>query len=395
MGSLDPFVRGDRTAESTNGHTPASDANGQAALIPLESTTLAALDVATFEALDSEVRARWRQLNRGLDEAADGAVHLAIALARMYEGQLYRQAGYPSFEAYLQEGPRISKDMAYQLMRELMAFVAERLGELRAQISARRRYLLTQIYALDATALDTLLALPPIEGQVAVAVMPEDQLSRKIAELEGALNEAYDRYAVLADKLKAEQQIGKTVQERFEQIQKINQEMVLARDKAERYLGQAEDEIEQAKKRGAKTRKELEGRIKELEQQNAAANQALRRAAPTPACIEHLVVGNDPTMLANLVQLCADGLRRYRKSEHPAETIDNLAVAIGTLIEQGGLPFVVQALRGCAAALRDVDLASEPEADSAAVIGAIRAIGPVLADVYAQGRDTGHAGNER
>jgi hypothetical protein len=55
---------------------------------------------------------------------------------------------------------------------------------------------------------------------------------------------------------------------------------------AERQVGQAEDEIEQVKKRGAKTRKELEGRIKELEQQNAAANEALRRATPTPAVIE-------------------------------------------------------------------------------------------------------------
>ena len=100
-------------------------------------------------------------------------------------------------------------------------------------------------------------------------------------------------------------------------------------------------------------------------------------------------------MLAQLLQLCADGLRRYRKPSLACKAVPDLAAAVGTLIEQGGLPFVAQALQGCAAALSEIDLTSEAEVDTEAVIGAIRAIGPVLADIYAQGRDTRHVGDGR
>jgi hypothetical protein len=242
-------------------------------------------------------------------------------------------------------------------MHSLEALGLELMRQLLENMSMQRTFCLAQIRDQSPEVFAELLALPAVDGGLAVATMEMQELERINAELTAALEEAYQRYTEKEDELAAAKQISRSTHTRIEDIDRHNRDLVLARDRAEREKGQIERELEQERKKRMLLDREGKRAVADLQRQLRELSEKLRQPiAPNaaPATIE-VIASNDPRLLAGLVQLCAQGMRGTNvKALHAAApSAQEVGAAVGELIAAGVPAILIAALRASATAVRD------------------------------------------
>jgi hypothetical protein len=389
------------TMTETNG----TGATADHALMPIESTshelalsgTLASLASDAFTVIDQELHAARRQIVRGTQEATEGWIRFAIALLRMRNTRAYLQAGYPNFRAYLQQCHDLSEETALRCVQALEAFGPDTFRELLSNFGVMRTYYLALIQQLSPPVFDELLALPPGAEQPVVAALEVSDLEQLVADLKAQLQQAYAEHDQLADQLAAAKQIGSTIKTRLAEIEKMNQDLVAARDRAEREVERVKEQRSRPPASSSKRERELEHQIQELQQQLTAAHAALQLAAPPAqspearpgavldAAAQEVIATCDPTLLADLLESCVASLRRYHElaPDVAPDQARSLYAAIAELIAAGDLALLIPVVRACATALRRYpDPTALPPDTAQELYAALDAFGPAAVAVY-------------
>jgi hypothetical protein len=341
-----------------------------------------------FATVDQEIHAARRQMIRGVHETVEGWVRLAIALAKMHHSRLYLQVGYPTFAAYLQECHQLSEDTATRFVYSLETLGPDSLRELLTNVGIQRTYYLSQIQRLAPPVFEELLALPPVAGQPAVAAIEINELAQMVADLKAQLAQAYTEQAELADQLTAEQHLGKSITARLADIERVNQQLVTARNKVERELDQVKAHQSHTHTSALKKLRELERQNRDLQQQLEATCSTARTSAPGPTATESehaLIATYDPTLLADLIATCITSLRRYRQLAHQLkpEQVHALYTAIAELIASGEMALLIPVVRACATALRRYsDSTALPPDCAGELYAALNTFGPAAVALY-------------
>lgn len=355
---------------------------------PSTTGTLASL-ADEFTTVDQEIHAARRQMVRGLQETVEGWVRLASALTRMRNSRLYLARGYPSFAAYLERCHDLSEDTALRLVQSLESLGHETVCDLLMNVGAQRTYYLSQIQRLAPPVFEELLALPLVAGQPAVATMETAELAQIVSNLKAQLEAAYTEQAELTDQLAAEQQLGKSITARLADIERVNQQLVTARDKAEREVDHLKEQHTRVQTGALKQIRDAERQNRELRQQLEDARTAVRVSAPVSRETEIVqeVVAYDSALLVDLVRTCVASLHRYRELAHEPtpEQLRDLYMAIGDLIASGDTVFLITAIRACATALRRYpDAAAVPSDAAPELYAALNDFGPAAVALYPQ-----------
>jgi hypothetical protein len=357
-------------------------------------TETTALAEYSFAALDQEVRAARLQIIRGTQEFVEGHLRLAIALSIIRANRLYLDGGYNSYEEYLDRCQGISLDTAQRCVETFAAFGPDGFRDLVANLGLTRSYFLALINNIAPQVIEDLLELPQIDGAYAVAMLDSGEWQQVYNELKAQLEEAYTRHDELADKLAAAQQISAAFKSRFDEQVKINQNLTVAHDQAEREVERLGKDIAGKPRRDPKKERELKQQVKRLEEQLAATQAALDLATATPATsvsappptTEDDVVTYDPALIVEHLRFCVTALRRYREMAPHLEPDagHDLHRAIAEVIEQADVALLIPTMRACAAALSTYPPGSPniPTAHTRAFYLALRALGVAVATAY-------------
>lgn len=348
-----------------------------------------------FLTLHEEIRTNWRYIDRALRDMVDAFIRLATALQRMLDSQLYAPY-YPTFEAYLNDCHR---GLDPKTARRYITLL-DKLGEplcrtvIEHGVGMERAELLAEIQRLDPDALAELLALPPVEGRLAVATIAPHELQQRLRELEERQTEALLVSEELRRQVVAAESIARTKGARLDEVVVANRQFVSERDQAVRRAEEAESAQQQLRaqvgrlerelraEQQSRTRaplpapsdrtRELEARINELTRELEALRQA---PAPEPVIVERVVevekivtppaeLARDPRLAARLAASCVETLRLVPSLNAAlgADAQRALREAIADRVRGGDEQLLSAALLACADSLDRHGASSLPPA---------------------------------
>lgn len=283
-----------------------------------------------FLMLDADIDAARRQIDRATQDLAEGIVKLAFALLQMQQSKAYERAEYPSFAAYVQQRHRLQPETAQKYITALAQLGQAGCRKLFLDAGAQRMFLVAQIRQLAPTLGDDLLQ--PLEsGRPIVTRIPLGELETALGRVKDELAQAQQRTQVVESQLAAQDQNMARLRTVVDQVEAVNREVGEAHDRLEYQLKKEQDQHTRTRQEASKQRQSLEQTLAELRAQltrRDTAPEAARPSLPAPPAttVEVIevkqLVPTDPTLVADLLQTCAEALGRLPVPEELGEAAD-------------------------------------------------------------------------